>query len=77
MWTSLWLIQVWLFDNNCLFCILCRTFHERKNDNAEILDFLQIKSQVTESTGAFTSPGSVVWAKTACQVWWPAEVSYC
>ncbi|RVW47966.1 hypothetical protein CK203_102275 [Vitis vinifera] len=25
-------------------------------------------------SGAFTNPGSVVWAKTACEVWWPAEV---
>ena len=37
---------------------------------------MPIKSQVMENSGAFSNPGSVVWAKTACQVWWPAEVSY-
>ncbi|RVX11995.1 hypothetical protein CK203_009398 [Vitis vinifera] len=51
-----------------------RTFDEQKDDNAATLDFMPIKSQVMESSGAFTNPGSVVWAKTACQVWWPAEV---
>lgn len=51
-----------------------RTFDEQKDDNAATLDFMPIKSQVMESSGAFTNPGSVVWAKTACEVWWPAEV---
>jgi hypothetical protein len=35
------------------------------------------KSQVTESNGFCITPGSIVWAKTACQMWWPAEVCYC
>lgn len=31
-------------------------------------------SQVSESGGVRTVPGSVVWAKTTRQIWWPAEV---
>lgn len=32
------------------------------------------KLQVRGSTGVCITPGNAVWAKTACQVWWPAEV---
>ena len=60
-----------------LFCILCRTFLERKEDNAKTLDFMPITSQAIKSSGALSNPGSIVWAKTACQVWWPAEVIHC
>ncbi|XP_021290047.1 uncharacterized protein LOC110420941 isoform X3 [Herrania umbratica] len=32
------------------------------------------KLKVTRSNGVCITPGNVVWAKTACQVWWPAEI---
>ncbi|EOY08004.1 Tudor/PWWP/MBT superfamily protein, putative isoform 3 [Theobroma cacao] len=32
------------------------------------------KLKVTGSNGVCITPGNVVWAKTACQVWWPAEI---
>ncbi|TYH22094.1 hypothetical protein ES288_A04G099500v1 [Gossypium darwinii] len=32
------------------------------------------KLQVRGSTGVCITPGNVVWAKTACQVWWPAQI---
>lgn len=32
------------------------------------------KLQVRGSNGVCTTPGNAVWAKTACQVWWPAEI---
>lgn len=35
------------------------------------------KLKVTGSNGVCITPGNVVWAKTACQVWWPAEVCSC
>ncbi|XVE96568.1 hypothetical protein REPUB_Repub02eG0233900 [Reevesia pubescens] len=30
--------------------------------------------QVRGSNGVCITPGNAVWAKTACQVWWPAEI---
>ncbi|XVF07806.1 hypothetical protein REPUB_Repub06bG0171600 [Reevesia pubescens] len=32
------------------------------------------KLEVSRSNGVCITPGNVVWAKTACQVWWPAEI---
>ncbi|GMI79975.1 hypothetical protein HRI_001666600 [Hibiscus trionum] len=32
------------------------------------------KFQVRGSNGVCITPGNAVWAKTACQVWWPAEI---
>lgn len=29
-----------------------------------------------ECTASWLLPGNVVWAKTACHEWWPAEVAY-
>ncbi|KAF8403154.1 hypothetical protein HHK36_011251 [Tetracentron sinense] len=48
-----------------------------KSDTAGPLEFTLNKSQFTESNNVWKSPRSVVWAKTACQMWWPAEVGYC
>ncbi|KAF1857414.1 hypothetical protein Lal_00007206 [Lupinus albus] len=31
-------------------------------------------SPVSDSNSFAVTPGSVVWARTACQMWWPAEV---
>ncbi|KAL5743042.1 hypothetical protein ACOSP7_029774 [Xanthoceras sorbifolium] len=36
--------------------------------------FTPSKSQVTERIGVCITPGNVVWAKMACQTWWPAEI---
>ncbi|XP_022746635.1 uncharacterized protein LOC111296534 [Durio zibethinus] len=32
------------------------------------------KLQVRGSNGVCITPGNVVWAKTACRLWWPAEI---
>ncbi|KAJ7972319.1 PWWP domain protein [Quillaja saponaria] len=32
------------------------------------------RSHVTDSNGLAIAPGSVVWAKTDCQMWWPSEI---
>ncbi|KAA3463912.1 thsA [Gossypium australe] len=32
------------------------------------------KLQVRGSNGVCITPGNAVWAKTACQVWWPAQI---
>ncbi|XP_057983395.1 uncharacterized protein LOC131168156 isoform X6 [Malania oleifera] len=50
-----------------------RNFDEQQCDTAETLDFTPIKSQITEINDVSITPGSIVWAKTACQMWWPAE----
>ena len=54
---------------------LCRNVDKQREDTLGALDFSPNKSQTTESSDACTTPGSVVWAKKACEVWWPAEVS--
>ncbi|XP_057983391.1 uncharacterized protein LOC131168156 isoform X2 [Malania oleifera] len=51
-----------------------RNFDEQQCDTAETLDFTPIKSQITEINDVSITPGSIVWAKTACQMWWPAEI---
>ncbi|OMO73741.1 Thaumatin [Corchorus olitorius] len=47
-----------------------RVFHrkvvEQKSDKKKL--------QIRGSNGVCLAPGNVVWAKTACQEWWPAEV---
>ena len=32
------------------------------------------ESSVSDSSSLALTPGSVVWARIACQIWWPAEV---
>lgn len=32
------------------------------------------ESSVSDNSSLAVTPGSVVWARTACQMWWPAEI---
>lgn len=59
------------------FSMICRKLGKETNDNLEILEFTPKRSQVMERNGVCLTPGNVVWAKTACEMWWPAEVGYC
>ncbi|GMP84857.1 hypothetical protein CsSME_00038221 [Camellia sinensis var. sinensis] len=53
--------------------MLCRNVDKQTSDMVRKIEFLPDKSQITESSNFCITPGSVVWAKTACQLWWPAE----
>ncbi|XP_065855107.1 uncharacterized protein [Euphorbia lathyris] len=37
-------------------------------------DAMPGEARVTESSSVCATPGNVVWAKTDCQMWWPAEI---
>lgn len=58
------------------FSMICRKLGKEIKDNVEILDISPKRTQVLEKIGVCLTPGNVVWAKTACQMWWPAEVGY-
>ncbi|KAK4833893.1 hypothetical protein QYF36_012990 [Acer negundo] len=58
-----------LADYNC-----DRNVGKDTNDNVGMLTFTPSKSQVTGRIGVCITPGNVVWAKTARQTWWPAEI---
>ncbi|KAI9153788.1 hypothetical protein LWI28_016564 [Acer negundo] len=58
-----------LADYNC-----DRNVGKDTNDNVGKLTFTPSKSQVTGRIGVCITPGNVVWAKTARQTWWPAEI---
>ncbi|XP_028769528.1 uncharacterized protein LOC114726991 [Neltuma alba] len=45
-----------------------------KNNTLKVSESTQQESPVTDSNCITITPGSVVWAKTSCQVWWPAEI---
>lgn len=48
----------------------------QKGGTLEVLKLTPDKSRVTErNNNVCRTPGTVVWAKTASQVWWPAEVT--
>lgn len=47
---------------------------DERSDSARTMEFTPDKSQITENSDVCITPGSVVWAKTAEQWWWPAEV---
>ncbi|XP_031280855.1 uncharacterized protein LOC116139317 [Pistacia vera] len=51
-----------------------RKLGKETNDNVEILEFTPNRSEVMERNGVCLTPGNVVWAKTACEMWWPAEI---
>ncbi|XP_059463162.1 uncharacterized protein LOC132192006 isoform X1 [Corylus avellana] len=68
------LIEVETVAQNELFdCCSERNVSEQTSDSARSLECTPKKSQVTEGIGFRITPGSIVWAKTACQMWWPAE----
>ncbi|KAI9086299.1 hypothetical protein K1719_031753 [Acacia pycnantha] len=45
-----------------------------KNNTLRVSESTSQESPVTDSNCITITPGSVVWAKTSCQVWWPAEI---
>ncbi|KAI4349079.1 hypothetical protein L6164_009718 [Bauhinia variegata] len=47
---------------------------EGRNDTVMESESTLHESPVTDSNGLAISPGSVVWAKRASQMWWPAEI---
>ncbi|KAF5750441.1 hypothetical protein HS088_TW03G00777 [Tripterygium wilfordii] len=51
-----------------------RDLIKQKTDTSRILNFASTESQVKGNGGVCMTPGNVVWAKTACQMWWPAEI---
>jgi hypothetical protein len=51
-----------------------RNGDKQGEDGATTFDFSPNKSQNTEGSDTCTTPGSLVWARKACQVWWPAEI---
>ncbi|KAL7170277.1 hypothetical protein ACSBR2_035196 [Camellia fascicularis] len=51
-----------------------RNVDKQTSDMVRKIEFLPDKSQITESSNFCITPGSVVWAKTARQLWWPAEI---
>ncbi|XP_062167262.1 uncharacterized protein LOC133873556 [Alnus glutinosa] len=69
------LIEVETVAQNELFDYCSdRNVSEQTSDSTRSLECTPKKSQVTESNGFCIKPGSIVWAKTACQMWWPAEI---
>ncbi|XP_054795412.1 uncharacterized protein LOC129300845 isoform X2 [Prosopis cineraria] len=51
-----------------------RDGQQGKNSTLKISESTSQESPVTYSNCITITPGSVVWAKTSCQVWWPAEI---
>uniref|UniRef100_A0A5B7A3M9 PWWP domain-containing protein n=1 Tax=Davidia involucrata TaxID=16924 RepID=A0A5B7A3M9_DAVIN len=51
-----------------------RNLGNQECDIVRKFKFTPDKSQVTEGDDVCTTPGSVVWAKTAHQLWWPAKI---
>lgn len=51
-----------------------RNFEKQRCYTVSTLEFTPDESQITESSDVCITPGSVVWAKTARQLWWPAEI---
>ncbi|KAF9598975.1 hypothetical protein IFM89_033320, partial [Coptis chinensis] len=54
----------------------CRSRIEDKSRDAAALLYSPSKStsQVTEFSDVWATPGTIVWARTGREVWWPAEV---
>ncbi|KAF7818679.1 PWWP domain-containing protein 2A-like isoform X1 [Senna tora] len=51
-----------------------RDGQQEKSDTLEVSESTPQESPVTDCNFIAVTPGSVVWAKTACQMWWPAEI---
>ncbi|XP_027352821.1 uncharacterized protein LOC113863437 [Abrus precatorius] len=45
-----------------------------KIDISKMSESTPHESSVSDSSSLAVTPGSVVWARTSCQIWWPAEV---
>ncbi|KAA8518674.1 hypothetical protein F0562_016148 [Nyssa sinensis] len=51
-----------------------RNLNDQECGKARKFKFTPNKSQITGEDDVCITPGSVVWAKTAHQLWWPAEI---
>ncbi|OIW01573.1 hypothetical protein TanjilG_21153 [Lupinus angustifolius] len=51
-----------------------RDASNKKNDIFKMSESTPHGSPVSDSNYFAVTPGSVVWARTACQMWWPAEI---
>ncbi|KAL9332008.1 hypothetical protein ACSQ67_001618 [Phaseolus vulgaris] len=45
-----------------------------KNDISKMSESTPLESSISDSSSQAATPGSVVWARTDCQLWWPAEI---
>lgn len=45
-----------------------------KIDISKMSEFTPLESSASDNSSLAVTLGSVVWARTACQVWWPAEI---
>ncbi|KAK7396603.1 hypothetical protein VNO78_17729 [Psophocarpus tetragonolobus] len=43
-------------------------------DISKMSESTPLESSVSDSSSLAATPGSVVWARTDCQLWWPAEI---
>ncbi|CAJ1891310.1 unnamed protein product [Sphenostylis stenocarpa] len=51
-----------------------RDASNEKNDISKMSESTALESSVSDSSSLAATPGSVVWARTDCQLWWPAEI---
>lgn len=56
------------------FLFQCRDASNKKIDTFKMPESTPHGSPVSDSNSLAVTPGSVVWARTTCQLWWPAEV---
>ncbi|XAR69165.1 hypothetical protein NMG60_11000653 [Bertholletia excelsa] len=68
-------VEVESVAQNALFEAWSDRSVDKQNDDMQRKQkFVPDISQVAESSDTCINPGSIVWAKTSCQQWWPAEV---
>jgi len=56
------------------FLFLYRDYCNERNDISKMSESTLLESSVSDSSSLAATPGNVVWARTECQLWWPAEV---
>lgn len=56
------------------FLFLYRDACNEKINISKMSESTPLESSVSDSSSLAVTPGSVVWARTDSQVWWPAEV---
>ncbi|KAF5473647.1 hypothetical protein F2P56_010247 [Juglans regia] len=70
------ILEVETVAQNELFDTLSeRNVGEQTSDTSRSVECTPSKSHATESNGFCITPGSVVWAKTASHMWWPAKIT--
>ncbi|XP_010267288.1 PREDICTED: uncharacterized protein LOC104604578 [Nelumbo nucifera] len=65
-----------VYQNAMLDICDARNIRRHVSDTDGTLAFTPDKStsRISESNDVWIIPGNIVWAKTACQMWWPAEI---